>query len=851
MRHGTSTISPTTRRMVAAAAALFFGPAASSFSTPDRVGRYTTGGYRLPTAQTIHPAGKIAPFKSRPVDFVLSPDGRFLYVKTNRGVVGIATDTLSVAQELAFPSSGGSMHGIAISADGKRLYATNAASQLCEAAVDAKGVLTWTRQIDLLGSDHGGASYPCGIALSADSRRAYVCLSRNNSLAVVDLQNRIVEKEVAVGIAPYDVALSPDGNTAYVSDWGGRKPAPGELQASSSGTPTLVDRRGVASSGCVSIVDLGSGKETAQIATGLHPSDITLARGGDRLFVANSNSDSVSVIDTRSRSVSRTFSTLPTSAALRGTAPTGLALSPDEKSLFVSLGGANAVAVFDVQGPANGKPLTGWISAGWYPGACLTDGHHVYVANVKGVGSEERGTDKGYNTSQTVGNVEQIDAPSARQLTESLTELSPKPVTVRGKRVASPASLPSAIHHVVYVIKENRTYDQVFGDIKAGDGDPSLCIYGRSVTPNQHALAEQFALLDNYYCNGVISADGHSWATEGNVTDHLEKSFGGFTRSYTFGDDPLTYSSTGFLWDNVLDHGLTFRNYGEMDYAGMPAGMDYAKLLKGSRECSTVSNFSHSIGIARMRPFSDPIYPGWNLDIPDACRADIFLSDLKTREKQGDMASLTIVYLPNDHTSGLASGKPSPRAYVAENDLALGRIIEGITHSRFWPNTCIFVNEDDPQDGFDHIDGHRSTCLVISPYTKRHAVVHAFYNQTAVLHTMEALLRLPPMNQMDALSPLLSECFMAKPSLEGFTHVANQISLDETNPKAASLTGKARRLAEACDRMNWREPDSIPDDVLNRALWHSARGLNRPYPVLTSQMRHTGKRDESAERSDE
>ena len=324
---------------------------------------------------------------------------------------------------------------------------------------------------------------------------------------------------------------------------------------------------------------------------------------------------------------------------------------------------------------------------------------------------------------------------------------------------------PSVFEHVVYVIKENRTYDQVFGDIKKGNGEPKLCLYPKEVTPNHHALAEEFVLLDNFYCNGVLSADGHSWVTEGNVTDHLEKAFGGFTRSYTFGDDPLTYSSTGFIWDAVLLRGLSFRNYGEMvtsDAKGKAPA--FAEIWKDYKSGDNKIGFKHKIDIETLAKYTSPDYPGWNMSISDNRRMDVFLKEFRAFEKNSNFPNFTIVYLPQDHTSGASPGMPTPNAHLSDNDLALGRLVEAISQSAFWPKTCIFVVEDDPQDGFDHVDGHRSPALVISPYTKRGQVISHFYNQTSVIRTMGLILGIPPLTQLDGSAPPMTDCFDAKPT---------------------------------------------------------------------------------------
>ena len=822
----------------------------------DAVGTARRDGIVVPTGQTVRPVGESVQYSGRPVDLALAPDGKTLYAKDERGLVAIDAVAWTLRQELKFAASGGSLHGLAINRDGSRIYATNALNDLAVAEVGANGILAWKRQIALPGPKGSGASFPCGIALSPDERTAYVCLSINNTLAVVDLTDGRLVREIPVGIAPFDVVLAPDGASAFVSDWGGRRPKPGERTAKSAGSDTLVDERGVASSGCVSIVDVKQGVEVAQIATDLHPSDLELRADGQRLYVANANSDTVSVIDVAARRVVETIPVRPMENLPFGSAPNALALAPDGKTLYVANGGNNAVAVIALsETPGQKSRVTGFIPAGWYPGALVCAAKHLLIANIKGLGSRGRDLAKsnpkpatadsrGRGVYEYLGTIQRVpypDAAALRRYTAQARADARLPEVLRareraqgrGRPVPVPARAgePSVFQHVVYVIKENRTYDQVFGDLPQGNGDPALCLFGRNVTPNHHALAEQFVLLDNFYCNGVLSADGHQWATEGNVTDHLEKAFGGFTRSYTFGDDPISYSSSGFLWDNVLAAGLSFRNYGEMDYATPVPSGDFTALYRDFVAKTGKFTYTQNIGIERLKRYSCPTFPGWNMDIPDVLRAEVFLKELKDFERQGTFPNLVIVYLPSDHTSGTSPGSPTPRAQIADNDLALGRVVEGISKSRFWPTTCIFVVEDDPQDGFDHIDGHRSPCLVVSPYTKRGAVIHNFYNQTSVLHTMQRILGLTAMNQMDAAAPLMRACFTNRPDFRPYTCLPNGVPLDEMNPKASALKGKALYWAQKSLEQRFDRIDGADEDTLNRILWHSVKGVNTPYPA--------------------
>ncbi|MEI2723718.1 MAG: bifunctional YncE family protein/alkaline phosphatase family protein [Verrucomicrobiota bacterium] len=826
------------------AACCLLGCQTNPIEQVEQVGPASTGGHIVSTYQALHPAGESLEFTGRPVDLVLSPDGETLYVKDNRGLVVIDVPAWKIRQELKFPAGAGSTHGIVVTRDGTRVLVTTAQNTMWEARRDQANKLEWGRKFALPGPGGTGNSQPGGIALTTDEKRAYVCLSRNNSLGIVDLESGVLSKELPVGVAPFDVAIQAEGKTAFVSNWGGRHPKAGEKTSKSSGTDTLVDERTVAASGTVSVVDLDQGREIAQITTGLHPSDLELSVDQRTLYVANANSDTVSIIDTKSRRVVESVLVRPDPTLPFGSAPNALTLDQDGKTLLVANGGNNAVAVVAL---AAKSKLEGFIPTAWYPGALTTDGHFLFVANVKGLGSRQPGEGgQGWNSRRYLGTVSKIKIPTAPELQEYTRQAKTDarvPQILRAwersdsrkKPVPVPRRLgePSVFEHVVYIIKENRTYDQVFGDLPQGNADPALCVFGREVTPNHHAVAEQFALLDNYYCNGVLSADGHAWATEGYVTDYLEKSFGGFTRSYPFaGDDPLSYSATGFIWDNLLLHGLSFRNYGEMSTtAVLPKEADWLAIYENHRTNGNAMAFQHDMQIETLRRYSCAQSPGWNMRIPDRIRADVFLNEFSEYEKKGEWPNLVIIYLPNDHTSGTRVGSPTPRAQVADNDLAVGRIIERISRSRFWPRTCIFVNEDDPQAGFDHVDGHRSLCLVVSPYTKRGAVVSKFYNQTSVLHTMERMLGLPPMNQMDSLAPLMTDCFTGTPNFSPYNCLQNNIALDEMNKPTAQLQGLELYWAEQSLAQPLDQVDQADEDTFNRILWHSVKGVDRPYPA--------------------
>jgi autotransporter-associated beta strand protein/YVTN family beta-propeller protein len=807
----------------------------SQFRPDIQVGQLPNGEQSIPSKQVLRAAGGQIQFSGRPVDVAISPAGDTVFIKNMNSLVVVDAASWTVRQTLSYSGSGASMHGIAISSNGTHVYVTGSGNEMYDWSVSTNGTASFFRTISL-----PGGSDPCGIAVSPDGSRAYVCLSILNQLAVVNLASGVVTQQINVGIAPWNVTLSPDGNTAYVSDWGGRFPTGGDLTANSAGTQVVVDNRGVAASGVVSFVNLITGVETAQVTTGLHPSDLALSADGTTLYVANANSDTVTAINTQTKAIKESILVRPDPTFPYGSAADGLALSKDGTTLFVASAGNNAVAAVELpNGQHTNSVVQGFFPTDWYPGAVVADSNYIYVANVKGLGSRDgQPANTTWQIFAYLGTANKTPIPPAETLSKytaqvfedgRIRQIKQTQQSAQAGQAPVPVPLrvgePSVFQHVVYIIKENKTYDQVFGDLSQGNGNASLCIYPQFVSPNHHALAQQYVLLDNYYCNGVLSADGHSWATEGNNTDHLEKSFGGFVRSYTFGDDPLTYSSTGFIWNNVLQHGLTFRNYGEMDYASPSPNATWTQIYQDFTNHTGAIHYIQNIGIASLRPYSSTNVPGWNLGIPDIVRADGFIKDLNAAQSNGVWATFHLLYLPNDHTGG----PPTPQAQVADNDLALGRVVEAVTKSSFASNTVIFVNEDDPQSGYDHVDAHRSLCLVISPYTKRGEVVSTFFNQAGVLHTMERILGLPPMNQQDAMAPLMFDCFTNVPNFAAYTALPNNVPLTDGTSFSGPLTPKQRTWAKKLQKMDFSKPDRINDDTFNRYVWFTIKG-NARYP---------------------
>ncbi len=670
--------------------------------------------------------------------------------------------------------------------------------------------------------------------ISKDGERAFVASSRANALDIVNLKTGQLETRVSIDNAPYDIVLSPDEKTAWVSTWGGKAAEKDELTQGSSDTPIRVEPQGVIKSSSVVCIDLTKKLQTTRINVGPLPTQLLLA-SPTRLYVACANADEVAVIDpTKNRVVDHISVKLDKKLAF-GSMPNGLAINAGSTMLYVANGGNNAIAVVSLTGKAQ---LKGFIPAGWYPTSLIVEGNSLIIASAKGLGSRGKKESKhsAYDHTGTVQSVKLPDDKTLQLWTKQASDdaLAPQALLAMERRSKAtpkapiPARLgePSPIEHVVYIIKENRTYDQVFGDMKQGDGDPNLVTYGREVTPNHHAIAEQFVLLDNYYCNGVLSADGHSWATEGNATSYIERSFGGFTRSYPAGDDPLAISPTGFIWDHILAAGLSFRNYGEFYSSTPPKGKTYKQIYDDWKAGKEIE-FTNEMGTPRLPSYSNPKSPGWQMNIPDQVRADVFLKEFKSLEL---MPALTIIYLPQDHTSGTTPGGPTPRACVSDNDLAVGRIVDALSHSKWWSKLAIFINEDDAQNGFDHVDGHRSLCLVISPYAKRGKVVSSFQNQSGVLHTICQIFGISPLNNMVALSPIMADCFTDKADLTPYTCKPNIIALDELNPARSAMTPNQIMYADLTAKQDLSVPDRINENAMNRIQWASAHPM-RSYPA--------------------
>ncbi|MBO0699741.1 MAG: bifunctional YncE family protein/alkaline phosphatase family protein [Zavarzinella sp.] len=841
-----------------------------------KVGLQPDGRIVVPTNQILKPAGKQVTFPGRPVDLMLIDDGKTLVAKNMRDFVFIDAATGAIRQTLALPPAAkglsAAFSAVGLVAAGDRVLATDSQNSVRIAKRNEKGVFAWDGHITLKPPAVGGAAYPTGMALGGDDR-VWVCSSRGNELQLVNLTGGEVEARVPVGVAPYMPVVV--GDKAYVSNWGGDHPGKDATHTTSK-TPVRTDpRTSVANHGSVSVVTKTPDgfKQVKTIPVGGHPSGMAASPNGTYVYVANANSDTISVIDTAHDVVVETIDCKPEAKLPFGTGANAVTVSREGRRLYVANGTGNCVAVVGLGKNSTEAPVgafdassgIGLIPTGWYPGAVRlsADGKQLFVANVKGHGAlsprkatakkaaaKGDGDDpappqpKGHNSHDHLGSVSIIDLPDAdalakytevvnanNRLAYSLAGLE-KP---RAEAVPVPVperhGEPSVFEHVIYVIKENRTYDQVLGDMKEGNGDPNLCIFGEDVTPNHHKLAREFVLLDNFYCSGVLSADGHSWTNAAYATDYLEKQFGQFVRSYPYeGSDPLAFPTTGFLWDNALAVKRTFRNYGEFVKSTYePKNVKWTDLYADYANGTKSVKVTATPNLRSLDKFSHPHYPGFPLVTPDVYRARLFLDELKEYEKRGTFPNLVYLFLPCDHTNGTRPSSPTPRAMVADNDFALGMVVEAVSKSKFWPKTCILVTEDDPQNGFDHVDGHRTVGLVISPYTKRRAVDSTNYNQTGMVKTIELILGLLPMTQLDLSATPMRACFADKPDLTPYTLAKNRVALDEMNKPVEKLDGKAKVFAKKSLELDFDEEDRADEDTLNRILWFAMRG-EKPYP---------------------
>jgi DNA-binding beta-propeller fold protein YncE len=894
------------------------------------------GSRTLPTSKRlVSIPGRIERVNSFPVTLALSPDGRYAAMLHD----GYGTQQSKVHQSISvldlssnklsdFPDDrlGEDAHqsyyvGLAFSPDGKHLYASLgsitdptgaktgdtgnaiavytfsagkvaperlikiAPQKLASGKYVAKGVFTTPKGT--------AVPYPSGIAVvPGSSERLLVANNLADNVIVLDAASGNVLKSFDLSTTslvpsayPYTVVASRDGRRAWCSLWNASRVAELDLEAGNVARSITLQQ------------------PDSPTAPGSHPTAMLLSPDEKQLYVALSNTDLAVAIDTATGQPSAWFSTRLPNQRYPGTSPVGLALSHDARRLYVAAATLNAIAVFDVTHPEGSaeKPQSalGFTPTDWYPSVLAVQGNDLLVATAKGQGTGPNNAPNGfyegrrrrehpYIPTLLYGSIARIHLRETEKDLASLTAQ----VEDRNLLRTDPGKLlfrggQNPIKHAIYIIKENRTYDQVFGDLGVGDGDPSLTMYGEEVTPNEHKLARQFGILDYFYASGEVSGDGHVWSTAAITSDYNERNwqitYRGHERTYDFGGmvadevaldhgvPNLDSPQTGYLWANAAQHGLTYRNYGEFIWtrfctdrapewvakegnAYAPGGCDRKEIHKGEPLPSNVGQpkgspspypwgiplwKSAEAPLAELREHTDLQYPEFNVDYPDQLRADEFLNEfaefVKARQegKGTELPNLITMHLPNDHTGGTRPGKPTPAASVADNDLALARIVEAVSHSPYWDDTAIIILEDDAQDGADHVDAHRSLALLISKYapsSPKPVVDHSFYTTVNVVRTMEALLGLPAMNLNDGYAPLMTGPFSGPGNQPPFT--ADTRNLDNgfiyrTNPKTAPG-------AKQSERMDFNRPDAADAHALNAILWRDRKG-NTPMPA----PRHT------------
>lgn len=767
----------------------------------------------LPNQWSLDPIGEGPTLGDKPMNMRLSPDGRYLAVLhcgiEEHEVRVFDASTLDRVSSTVVPNS---FYGLLFNRDGSRLYVSGGESEVVHSFAFDDGALHSGITITL--APEKERHVPAGMALNPDESVLAVAESWGNAIDLVDVKGHTMKSRLQLEdeSRPYDCVFGPDGTTLYVSLWGGA---------------------------AVAVVDTTQAKpvERTRIPTGDHPNEMVLSADGTRLFVANANANTVSIIDTKAGRVGETLNTAMYPDSLEGSTPNSLALSPDGSRLLVANADNNSIAAFDVQTPGSSKAL-GLVPVGWYPTSVRVskDGGRVFVANAKGLASSPNplgpnpNTDSGGVRRSTIQYLGRL-LPGAllyfpmpgedawADLTERVYRCSPyradreaTAAPARGNPIPAKVGGKSPIKHVIYVIKENRTYDQVLGDMPEGNGDPTLCLFPEAVTPNHHALAREFVLLDNFYVESQVSADGHEWTMGAYATDFVQK-----TWPSNYGDHGLEYPSegryrtaspsAGYIWDKCAKANVTYRSYGEFTINAEKAGDPSTTPLKV------------------LEGHFDPYFRDFDLDYTDLDRAKRFLHEFDEFVAAGTLPQFTVLRLPNDHTNGTRKGGLTPRAMVADNDNALGIVVEAVSKSAVWKDTAIFVVEDDAQAGPDHVDAHRTIAYVISSYTRGRGKDSTFYSTASMLRTMELILGLEPMSQYDAGARPMYNAFRANANTKPYKRkpVSEELR-SEKNPDDAWGAEKTAAL-------DLTKEDRADDFVFNEIIWRSVKGPDSPMPA--------------------
>jgi YVTN family beta-propeller protein len=761
----------------------------------------------LPNGWHLSPTGRSLPLGDLPLNMAVSPSKKYIAVTNNgqsvQSIQLIQARTEKVLHTQVIPKS---WVGLKFSADEKYVYASGGNDNwiLQYAITNDKLVLTDSIK---LGRKWPAKISPAGLDIDNTSKLLYVVTRENNSLYIVDLATKQITQRIQLAAEAYTCLLAPNKKELYISLWGG-------------------DR--------VLVFDTNKKVITDSIAVGDNPNDICITKNGRYLFVANANDNSVSLIDVAQRKVIETLNAALYPDAPNGSTTNGLALSANEKTLYIANADNNCLAVFDVSKPG-ASASKGFIPTGWYPTSVKVIGHKIYVANGKGFSSmanpngpkpvkkqEEVNYQQGdakkpanvqYIAGLFKGTLSIINEPSEKELGSFSKQVYDNTPYNKQKELATSGEagnpIPmkvgdaSPIKYVFYVIKENRTYDQVLGDIAEGNGDKQLVLFGENITPNQHAIAREFVLLDNFYVDGEVSADGHNWTMGAYATDYLEKtwptSYGGRGGTYSAeGNRAIANNKKGFFWDHCKQAGISYRTYGEF-----------------------ADNYKPNIPV--LKDHYCTFYTGWDLGTRDTTRFYQWKKDFDSLLANHQLPRFNSVRFGNDHTEGLRKGRPTPYSHVADNDLAVGMFIEYLSKSPIWKECAVFIIEDDAQNGADHIDAHRSTAYVAGGLVKRHFVDHTMYSTSSMLRTMELILGMPPMSQYDAAATPMWNCFTPVPNLTPFNALAARVDLNEKNVAI-------NKWQQRSELFNLAKEDAVPDLEFNVVLWHGLKGDQTPFP---------------------
>lgn len=755
-----------------------------------------TSRVKLPNGWSLTPVGRSLNLDDLPLNMAVSPDGKRIAI-TNNGQSTQSIQLVDVQSEklLSTITIAKAWVGIKFSPDGKLVYASGSNNNNVLVYSTEGDKLTAVDTIQI-GKPLPNRMWVAGIELDKTGQTLFAVTKDDSTLHVVDVKTGEVQKRIKLPADPYTVLRSPADNNIYISIWGGEQ---------------------------IAIYDPAQGQLIGSIPTGSHPNDLLFSKDGHYLFSANANDNTVTVIDATQRRVLETLNTALFPDAPAGSTPNGLALSPDEKTLYIANADNNCLAVFDVSKAGKSRSL-GFVPTGWYPTSVKVVGQKLFVANGKGMSSKanpegpnpikgRRNPDQ-YIGGMFKGTLSILELPTAAQLTAYT------PVVYRNTPYTKERELnamgeanspiprkvgdKSPIKYVFYIIRENRTYDQVFGDMKGGNGDTTLCLFPENVTPNAHALARDYVLLDNFYVDAEVSADGHNWSMAAYATDYVEKiwpmSYGGRGGTYDFeGSRPAAYPKKGFIWDQCKRAGVSFRSYGEFE------------AYSNQKNSALAGHFAQK-------------YPDYDLRVRDTLRVEIWKKELDSLVAINAVPRFNTIRLGNDHTSGARLGAPTPFAHVADNDLAVGKFVDYLSHSPIWNESAVFILEDDAQNGPDHVDAHRSPALVISPYTKRNHVEHTMYSTSGMLRTMELILGLPPMSQYDAAATPMFACFTNTPDNTPYTHKRVMVDMEAKN---TAWNGPAKKSAE----FDLRYADTINDDEFSEVIWMAVKGEHSKMPA--------------------